>query len=226
MTSLYLSSFHLGAEPDQLARLVPPDARTAVVMNAADVFGATSRMRLPANLEALRELRLSPDEVDLRDYFGAPEKLARTLEPFSLIWAVGGNAFVLRRAMRYAGLDVVVRARVTERSLVWAGFSAGAVVAGPTLEGVEFVDDPADVPVGYDVEVIWDGLGLVDRTIVPHYRSEHPESSMVEDMVSHLDARHLPYLTLRDGEALVVAEGDERIVGARHPHDSSRPPGA
>ena len=74
--------------------------------------------------------------------------------------------------------------------------------------------DPADVPAGYDPEIIWDGLGLVSRSIVPHYRSDHPDSSMVEDMLSHLDARRLPYLPLRDGEALVVVDGEERIAGS------------
>lgn len=213
MRSLYLSSFNLGRAPEELAGLAAAAARAAVIMNAADVFGPTSRARLPANIEALAGLGIPAEEIDLRDHFGAPERLSRALDRFGLVWAVGGNAFVLRRALEYSGLDEIARSRVADGTLAWAGFSAGAVVAGPTLAGVECVDDPDDVPEGYESAVPRDGLGPIDYSIVPHYRSPHPDSPLIEDMVRHLDARGLPYRTLRDGEAIVVRGDEERVVG-------------
>lgn len=48
------------------------------------------------------------------------------------------------------------------------GYSAGAVVATPTLCGIELVDPPDDVPRGYDAPIPWDGMGLVDFSVAPH----------------------------------------------------------
>lgn len=40
--------------------------------------------------------------------------------------------------------------------------------------------------------------------IVPHYRSDHPESAMMENVVSYYEEKKLPFYALKDGEALVV----------------------
>jgi dipeptidase E len=77
------------------------------------------------------------------------------------------------------------------------------------------VDDPGEIPEGYEgIEVVWEGLGLVDFSIAPHYRSEHPESDLMEDVVARFDADDMPYRVLRDGEALVIRGRTERIVGS------------
>jgi dipeptidase E len=89
--------------------------------------------------------------------------------------------------------------------LIYGGDGAGAVVAGPTLRGVELVDDPFDVPLGYDEYLVWAGLGLTRFTIVPHFRSNHPESAGAERLVNYLRARRLPYRALSDGEVVVAA---------------------
>src|SRR6185436_14132396 len=95
-------------------------------------------------------LGLDAEELDLRVYFGDAPRLRRALEPFGLIWAVGGNSFVLGRAMRASGLDEIAVERVTAGDLVWAGFSAGAIVATTTLRGIDLDDDPNEVPDGYE----------------------------------------------------------------------------
>jgi dipeptidase E len=71
------------------------------------------------------------------------------------------------------------------------------------LTGIELIDDPLAVPPGYDPETVWEGLGLVDFTIVPHCRSAHPESAAAEAAARHLAARRLPFRALRDGEVVV-----------------------
>jgi len=90
--------------------------------------------------------------------------------------------------------------------IVYGGFSAGAVVATPSLEGIHLMDDPDEAPAGYDRETIWDGLGLIDHAVVPHYRSPHPESAAAERAVRHLCGRGLRYRALRDGEVIVWTE--------------------
>jgi dipeptidase E len=68
---------------------------------------------------------------------------------------------------------------------------------------MELMDDPTELPAGYAPETVWDGLGLVDYAIVPHYRSGHPEAAAAERARQHLAARRVPHRTLRDGEVIV-----------------------
>lgn len=215
MKKLYLSSYKFGRHPESLSALAAPGSRAAIVMNASDVFGDEKRASYVAdNGAVLERLGFQFEELDLRDYFGSPDRLARDLGRFGLIWAVGGNAFVLRRAMRQSGFDVEAARRVSDGSLVYAGFSAGAVVAGSSLRSLEVVDPPDDVPTGYELEPIWEGLGFVPYTVAPHFQSEHPESPLIDDVVADLSKRGVAFRALRDGEAIVVHGDDERVVGS------------
>ena len=83
------------------------------------------------------------------------------------------------------------------------GFSAGAVVATPTLRGIELMDDPTQIVEGYPETVVWEGLGLVDFSIVPHFRSNHPETLLAESAVRYLDERQMPFKALKDGDVWV-----------------------
>ena len=94
------------------------------------------------------------------------------------------------------------KSALTSSSLeVYAGYSAGAVVAGPTLKGIELVDPIDEWPDDYpNKEVLWEGLGLIDFVIAPHYKSDHPESSKIDDVVDYLEKNNIPFRPLRDGE--------------------------
>ena len=209
---MYLSSFGLGNRPERLLRLLRGGKRAAVVINAKDGSSEEGRAAsLARELDALTNLGLDPSELDLRDHFNAPESLGEALHGFDLIWVRGGNTFVLRRALRRSGADAVLAERLATDSIVYSGFSAGVTVLGPSLRGLELVDDPELIPEGYDREVLWSGLGLLPYTIVPHYRSDHPESDRVEALVDELIARRTLFKVLKDGEAIVI--DGERIVG-------------
>jgi dipeptidase E len=132
--------------------------------------------------------------------------LRAALAAYDMVWAVGGNAFILRRAMKQSGFDDVITGMLERDEIVYGGYSAGAVVAAPSLEGIHLMDDPDDAPSGYDPETVWDGLGLIDHAIVPHYRSPHPETAAADRAVRHLMGRGLRYRALRDGEAIVWTE--------------------
>lgn len=59
------------------------------------------------------------------------------------------------------------------------------------------------VPEGYQKDVNWDGLGWVDFAIVPHWKSEHPESAVAEVAVKYLLENGLLHKTLSDGQAFL-----------------------
>jgi len=205
---LYLSSFRMGEPFDQLVAALPPGARVAVVSNAVDFIPAEDRLAYARHVfdpvEHFRSHGLAARDLDLREFFGAPDGLRATLADAKLVWANGGNAFLLRRAMAQSGLDRLLRERVPAGSLIYGGWSAGAVVAGASLRGLELMDDPDLVVEGYDAPPIWDGLGLVDFTLVPHVQSPHPEAEAAAQAVAWLTDHNLPHRALRDGEALIL----------------------
>jgi dipeptidase E len=210
---LYLSSFRFGDQPDTLVRLARAGRRAVVIMNALDNFLDARAEWLGIQVDRLAALGFAPEELDLRDFFGRPDALGERLARTDLVWACGGNAFILRRAMKQSGFDGAIRQRLADDAVVYAGFSAGAVVAAPSLRGLESIDDPHDAPPGYDATVRWDGLGLLPYAVIVHYRSDHSDAAGAEAQVARYEAEGVPFRALRDGQALVVDGDVETIVG-------------
>ena len=182
-------------------------------MNAADIYGNGKRPTYLANeIEKMKAIGLTAEELDLRDYFDDNEALKAKLESYGLVWVMGGNSFTLRQAMKMSGFDQVIKDLVINETLVYGGFSAGSCVATRTLKGIELVDNPVQMPDDYNQETIWEGLGLVDFSIAPHYRSEHPESQEIEKVVQFFEEKSMPYKALHDGEVLVINGADVRLV--------------
>ncbi len=127
----------------------------------------------------------------------------RNLERFDLVWVLGGNAFVLARAMTASGFGEALVSAM-DRGLVYAGYSAGACVAGPDLRGIHLMDPADDLPPGYDGTMPAHSLGLVPFRIVPHWRSDHPETARADAAVGWLAQHSLEYRALRDGEVVLV----------------------
>jgi dipeptidase E len=211
---LYLSSYRVGDRAGALLALLGNGRRGALIENALDNVSRSARELYRADVydpvAEFASLGIELARVDLRDYFGDPQGLAETLGQFDLVWAVGGNSFVLRRAMRESGFDEAIVSLVEDDRLLYGGFSAGAVVAAPSLKGMELMDDPDEVPEGYRGDIVWEGLGLIDHMIVPHYRSNHSESAAAERAAGFLSGRGQRYRTLRDGEAIVWTEDRRR----------------
>ena len=87
---------------------------------------------------------------------------------------------------------------------VYGGYSAGARVLSPSLRGIHLADEPEVRPAGYPAEAIWDGLNLIHFYVAPHYRSGHVESAAIERAVEYYIEQKLPFVALRDGEALMA----------------------
>lgn len=189
--------------------MIPSRGRVAVVSNALDLIPMDARLEHAKRggfvvQDWFGDRGLEVFDLDLRAYFGADDQVERALDGADLVWAIGGNAFLLLRAIRQSGLETPLKRRLAEGSIVYGGWSAGACVAGATLRGVHLMDEPSVVPAGYDAEPQWDGVGLVDYTIVPHFESNHPESTAAGVAASYLQAQRIPHRTLRDGESIII----------------------
>jgi dipeptidase E len=213
---LYLSSFDIGDKPQELVALAGPAGRAAIIVNALDNRPEARALWLKNQTDKLAALGFSAVELDLRRYFGPSGDLKGFLRDIDVVWINGGNAFILRRAMKQSGFDVLIKSALARDEVVYAGFSAAAVIAFDCLKGLEIIDDPRDVPAGYDAEIVWEGLGLIPFAIAVHFKSDHSESESVDREIVFYEANRIPYRTLRDGEALIIHDHTERIVGARH----------
>jgi dipeptidase E len=209
---LYLSSFKVGNRPDRLVSLIGSGKAMAVIMNALDNFAIERAQWLAGQIDTLAGLGFAATELDLRHYVDRPGELASALQRIDAVWINGGNAFLLRSAMRRSGFDEAIRALLAADKIVYAGFSAAVCCAGPTLRGVELLDDPDAVGETYGSELVWDGLGLTDRNIIVHYKSEHRDAPGADKQAQYCRDHGIAYTPIRDGEAFVVDGETSEIV--------------
>jgi dipeptidase E len=216
---LYLSSERLGERAGALLDMLgagPAGTRVAVIANGYDTSSPLGRDPYLAEfydpIGEFRRLGLMPEELDLRASFGDARSLRQRLGAFGLVWVMGGNSFILRRAMRQSGFDSVIRELLSADAIAYGGYAAGAVVAGPSLRGLELMDDPWEVPSGYDEPLVWTGLGLTPFVIVPHFRSRHREAASAEKVVSYMRVRRTRFRAISDGEVIVRVGKLERLA--------------
>lgn len=135
--------------------------------------------------------------VRLQDFVGKTAELKAVLEPLDAVWISGGNTHFICYAMAISGFDSIIT-ELLENGLVYAGESAGAMVAGPNIEGSENAADLADVP-----KLIQEGLNLFDALIIPHYnRPEFQE--FFAPVIAMQNGRGCKTLPLKDGEAIII----------------------
>lgn len=206
---LYLSSQRVGSTPEELVRLFSSGTRIALIANGAYVDDlAKQRERVDSELAELRGIGLDPAELDLQHYFGQPSRLRSELEQFAGLWVLGGNVLVLRTAFSESGADEIVRERLANDSLVYAGYSAGACLLGPRYPLLDelFVRLP-----GYPDQLVTTGLDIVPFTISPHYGAAAGAAGATRVTDYYID-HHIPFIALRDGQAIVIDGDGMRVV--------------
>jgi len=195
--------------PNELFELLPKPAqecRLVIIPNAKDYKlpdeRAVSLDELTADLE---KLGFMVDITDLRDYDDT-ESLHERLKSFDVMYVAGGNSFMLRAEMQRSGLDQFL-GDLVNNDVVYCGESAGAIVAGTTLEGAEISDEPelADM-------YIADGLSLVNKVVAPH-----ADSIEFVEYINSMKKRYpdnAQVIYINDNQALVVNDSDQKIVTA------------
>jgi len=205
---LFLASASIPGRVDALTELVGAAATVGVSANAFDAETATERREwLGKEMRALARAGLSPVELDLRDYFSDPVALGETLSRLEMVWATGGNVFVLRKAMHRSRFDELLLSRLQDDSLAYGGCSAGACVCGPTLRGIDLVEDAHAAG-----EPIFEGLGLVEYSIAPHFGAGGETGVAIARLVAYFEETGTPYRALRDGQAIAVAGGSSTVI--------------
>lgn len=201
---LYLSSYKLGNKTEVLKKWIEENGNKIVIIaNSRDWSPDTEEKEesVKKNIEDLQALGFEVTRLDLRVYFNNEEKLKEDLSNYNAFYVIGGNIYTLRLAMKYSGFDNYIKEIAKKEEYLYAGYSAGICVLAPSLNGLDIVDEPIN-PYN-DEPVLYDGLGLLDYTPVPHYKSDHPESALIDRVVELFDEKGIKYKTLRDGEVII-----------------------
>ncbi|MCA9353139.1 Type 1 glutamine amidotransferase-like domain-containing protein [Patescibacteria group bacterium] len=211
---LYLSSYRLGNHPNELKKLINKEnPRVAVSVNALDFLDPEVRNNefLKREIEDMRNLGFSAEELDLRDYFHN-NSLAEKMKEYDAVWFSGGNVFILAKAFKQSGFDTVIEKQVKTGKLVYAGYSAAFCVLTTSLHGIELVDDKDATAEGYETGEIWEGIGLIDFYPIVHFRSDHEESELVEKEYEYVVKNNIPHKTFKDGDVYLIDEDIEKTL--------------
>lgn len=203
----YLSSFRLGNKSAELVRLMPENKKIAYIPNANDYTNVDLDRKIKwerLDIDSLEKIGLSVEYLDLRNYFDKTDDLRKKLSEFGGVFIRGGSAFVLRQAMRLSGFDIIFKELLKRDDFVYSGYSAGICVLAPDFKAIQIVDDAKDWPYKELQETIWEGLGYLDYMILPHYKSDHPESADIDKEVEFAKKNNIPFKTLSDGEVIII----------------------
>lgn len=138
---------------------------------------------------------LSVARVDLDD------RAADDVRAADVLAVSGGDPFHLLQATRRAGFAAAAR----EAGAVYVGYSAGAMVAGPTLEPLRLTS-PFTPPPGLDLT----GLGLADVLVLPHH--DRPGRAERHAEAQRVYGDRVKLVPLRDGEVAILDAGGLTVV--------------
>ena len=106
----YLSSYKIGNSGKQFSGFFEnsKNKKIAYISNAFNFLKPNLQKisnHISEDIQNLENLGLEVTKLDLRDFFGNPEKLSAYLSEFSGVWVSGGNTFILRHAFFLSGFD-------------------------------------------------------------------------------------------------------------------------
>jgi dipeptidase E len=216
---LYLASHNLGSYANELLKLIGEGRKALFIENARDYYPDKKRANdLREKLAMLSKLGFEVDELNLRNYFGKPNELRDFIDSYKpdLIYASGGNVFLLATAYHLSGFDEILREDLARDQYVYGGFSAGIMVICKTIRlyGHDYLV-PERVPEIYGVDAVLDGVGLVDYQLIPH--ADVPEYlETTKEYIKRIEGAGLEVLPLNQ-EAVIVIDGDNRRILGQSP---------
>ena len=202
--NFYLSSYKVGDKSDELKKWINQHGnKICLIPNSRDIYPASERKAngIKEDVNELTDLGFDVTVISLKDYFDNKEELINKLKEFSAFYVIGGNTFALRQAMYLSGFDEYLKSIENSSNYLYAGYSAGICVLAKDLHGLDVCDDPNINP--YGIDTIWDGLGYFDYIFLPHYKSNHKETELIDASVVYCKQHNIKYKTLKDGDVII-----------------------
>ena len=190
---------------DTLTGKKPRETTISVITNAADAI-PNSDQWVPGMVKILEDRGYGIQPVDLNNLSNDSKKLSDMFLHSDAIWVCGGHTFYLRWILKKSGADHAIIKQV-ENGKVFAGWSAGAIIAGPTTQHFELMGDtPNDAP-----EVIHEGLHLTEYVVVPHFDNPDFKDNAIQTNQSLLNDC-FETIPLNDNQVAVIQDGKVRII--------------
>lgn len=137
-------------------------------------------------------------DIDCKDRASIEQAVSLT----DIVYVTGGNTYVLLDAMQKGEFGIILEEHL-RKGKAYIGCSAGAVVAGPTIEHMAEMDDLSKAHL-----TNFKGLNLVDFLIVPHIDSDM-FCVAAQNIINSLEKEKV--LGLKDDQALFVRDNYYQI---------------
>ena len=204
---LYLSSYKLGNSTDELKKWLQnsENHKIALIINSRDMFPDSERKTngIQSDIKDLEELGFDVTILDLKKYFNQKKLLKQDLQNIHAFYAIGGNTFVLRKAMYLSGFDELLLEYSNNPNYLYAGYSAGICCLCKNMFPLSIIDDPNIDPYESNIPPIYNGLGLIEETIIPHFQSDHKETKLASKTVDFCQQNNIPYKAIKDGDVII-----------------------
>jgi dipeptidase E len=206
MEKLFLASYFAFVK-DLLPPLLPDkpsNLKLAFIPTAADLY--TIKPWFYGDKAALKLLGFKLKTVSLIDK--SHRQLERELRDYDALFVSGGNTYYLLEQAQKSGFIEIVKDRVRS-GLVYIGSSAGSVLASPSIEHIEDMDDRSKAQLQS-----FASLGLISQLILPHAGELKYESKFAAIMARWQNDSH-PVLPLRNDQAFIVDGLKQAVVSSR-----------
>ncbi len=197
MTRLLLASRGIPGLP----HLLEARGRRAVLIPTAANPLADPGIAAEVELE-LASAGLDVERVDLDA--ATPDEVHGRVTAADVVAVSGGDPFYLLAAARRTRLGAAAREALADGA-VYVGYSAGAMVAGPTLEPLRLTS-PFSPPADLDLT----GMGLTEVLVLPHH--DRPGRAERHATAEAAFAGRVRLQALRDGELVIDDGGTISVV--------------
>lgn len=182
-----------------------PDSATkftvAFIPTAADPY--EDKHFMEDDRKKLVESGFNVIDIDLKEK--TKNQLSYELKDADIIFVAGGNTFYLLDKVQKSGFDKLVKTLV-QKGVIYIGSSAGAILAGPSIEPFKTLDDPSKVQNLKSFK----GLNLVNFVVLPHFGKEKYKAKHQNIMNKY--SKKFKLLPITDLQAVVVDDNSIRIV--------------
>ena len=158
MSKLFLTSSRI----EDIIKILPQvdNIKMAFIPTAADLD--EDKWYIESDMNKLKELRISFKIVDIKGK--NLQKFEEEFNDINTVYIAGGNTFYLLKKSQESSFDTFIQ-NFIKNDILYAGGSAGAVIAGPDISPIAQVDEPEKVP-NLQSTI---GFSLTDFIILPHY---------------------------------------------------------
>lgn len=216
LTSGGITNDTLAHELEELAGKPFSELKIAFVPSAAFGDPSDDKWWLIDDMYRLKMRGAKVSIVSLADC--TTEEIAAQLQQVDVIFVGGGQTFYLSWLMEQKSLFELLPKLLGSK--VYAGISAGSMIATPKLLTVSFairkpsISDDELEELGPEGRSLAKTLGLVDFMIRPHMNGEAKFQDISLEMVQRaVNRAKVPAYTLDDNCAVRVVDGEVNVVG-------------